>query len=164
MSLGDQVVVLNKGAIMQIGTPLDVYARPANSFVAEFIGSANLYDGVLQMQGGRRSVKIGFAEFALADGPGKERWPDLDSGPVQLMCRPQDICIAVSGAAHARVCVDEKLFLGDRIRVTGRTTSGERIQFETIYTAQIQVGDLVPIQINFENAHLIPRHESTTGG
>jgi ABC-type Fe3+/spermidine/putrescine transport system ATPase subunit len=157
MSLGDQVVVLDKGCIMQVGSPIDVYARPANAFVANFIGSANLFDGHLTANGRGYAVKVGFGEFTLPESPSGNRWSHLSPGPVQFMCRPQDICISVNGAEHARVSVDEQLFLGDRIRVTAHTTSGERIQFETTYTARICQGDVVPIQINLENVHVIAR-------
>jgi putative spermidine/putrescine transport system ATP-binding protein len=157
MSLGDQVVVLDKGAIMQAGTPFEVYARPANAFVANFIGSANLFDGTLDASAGSCRVRVGFGEFVLPEAFCAERCRHLTGGPIQLMCRPQDISVASSGTEHARVRVDEQLFLGDHIRVTGRSNSGERIQFETEYTARIRAGDVVPIRINLENVHLIPR-------
>ena len=50
MTLADRVVVMNKGALQQIGTPLEIYERPANVFVAGFIGSPamNLIDGDIQ--------------------------------------------------------------------------------------------------------------------
>ncbi len=162
MSLGDQVVVLHKGAIMQVGSPFEVYARPANAFVANFIGSANLYDGHLTASGSRYTMTLAFGEFALPEEPA-DRWSQLPCGPVQVMCRPQDISIAVNGAEHARVSVDEQLFLGDRVRVTARTSSGERIQFETAYTAHIRQGDVIPIHINLANVHMIARAIESEG-
>ena len=58
MALGDRVVVMSKGAIAQIGTPRDIYFAPANRFVAEFIGAANLVEaravnGMLTLPGGQ---------------------------------------------------------------------------------------------------------------
>ena len=44
MALGDRIVVMRKGAIAQIGTPRDIYFAPANRFVAEFIGAANIVE------------------------------------------------------------------------------------------------------------------------
>ena len=58
MALGDRIVVMRKGAIAQIGTPRDIYFAPANRFVAEFIGAANIVqapcsDGALMLPGGK---------------------------------------------------------------------------------------------------------------
>ena len=158
MSLGDQVVVLDKGAIMQAGSPFDVYARPANAFVANFIGSANLYDARLDVEAGDVCITLPFGRFTINASQLSARWPHLEAGPVQLMCRPQDVSIANEGAEHARVSVEEQLFLGDRIRITGRTATGHRIQFEAGYTARIQSGDVLPIRIDLANVHLIPVH------
>jgi len=57
LMLSDRIAVLNKGCIEQVGTPEDIYERPASSFVAQFIGSCNVYtgdvrDGVFRSAGG----------------------------------------------------------------------------------------------------------------
>lgn len=44
-SMADRVVVMNRGSIEQVGTPADIYSRPTTHFVAEFVGSNNLFDG-----------------------------------------------------------------------------------------------------------------------
>ena len=66
MTLADRLVVLNGGMIEQIGTPLEVYNRPASTFVASFIGSPamNLVDGVIE--GGR--LRIGDVELPSHKG------------------------------------------------------------------------------------------------
>src|SRR5258705_3009339 len=61
MELGDRVVVMRKGAIVQIGTPREIYFTPKDRFVAEFIGAANiveapLEDGFLLLPGGRQPI------------------------------------------------------------------------------------------------------------
>src|SRR6266404_4494998 len=61
MELGDRVVVMRKGMIVQIGTPREIYFKPRNRFVAEFIGAANiveapLEDGHLVLPGGRQPI------------------------------------------------------------------------------------------------------------
>ncbi len=55
MTLGDKIIVFNHGAIQQMGTPAEIYHRPANSFVAGFVGQPrmNLIDGVLEADGSR---------------------------------------------------------------------------------------------------------------
>ena len=157
MSLGDQVVVLDKGEIMQKGSPFEVYSRPANEFVAGFIGSANLYDvEVAPASNGTRSVRTKFGALSVPEGRFQELWPHIVPGPVRLLCRPQDICICDSGSANAEVCVDERLFLGDRLRISGKTRSGERMQLEVHNTVRVNDGDMVPVRINVERVHFIP--------
>ena len=51
LSLSDRIVVLDQGRVQQIATPEDAYLRPANRFVADFLGTANLFEGVLQQNG-----------------------------------------------------------------------------------------------------------------
>ncbi len=64
MALGDRIVVMRKGAIAQIGTPREIYFAPANRFVAEFVGAANIVEaqcdaGALTLPGGRLPVDSG---------------------------------------------------------------------------------------------------------
>ncbi len=63
--MSDRVVVMNNGVIQQIGDPQTIYARPANTFVANFIGVANLMQGVLL----GRSGAYCDIEIALGEGP-----------------------------------------------------------------------------------------------
>ena len=156
MSLGDQVVVMDHGKIMQVGSPFEVYARPANPFVANFIGSANLFEGQIAVDAdGQRKVRLGFGEIAIPKELFERRWPGLKDGPCKLMCRPQDVHIATEGPAHARISVLERLFLGDRIRISGRTATGEQIQLEGHNTLQAKEGDTLPVAISLEHMHFI---------
>jgi putative spermidine/putrescine transport system ATP-binding protein len=156
MSLGDQVVVMDHGRIMQVGTPLDIYSRPASAFVARFIGSANLFDGHLDAaQDGRRKIRLGFCEIEFCAATFEQRWPGLTQGPCKLMCRPQDVVIVPEAAANARILVEEQSFLGDRVRIFGRTPSGEAVQLDGHYTLQVKAGDALPVAISPEHVHVI---------
>ena len=48
LTMSDTVVVMNKGDIQQIGTPVDIYNEPINAFVADFIGESNILDGIMR--------------------------------------------------------------------------------------------------------------------
>jgi len=63
LAISDRVIVMNGGKIEQIGTPEDIYDRPRNRFVADFIGSANIVKGTL-----RQSDADGRIQFETADG------------------------------------------------------------------------------------------------
>lgn len=47
LTMSDTIVVMNKGEIQQIGTPIDIYNEPKNAFVADFIGESNIIDGIM---------------------------------------------------------------------------------------------------------------------
>ncbi len=64
MALSDRIVVFNKGTVQQVGTPHEVYDRPANLFVADFMGLVNKFTGsVVGKDGGRARVRIGQQEI-----------------------------------------------------------------------------------------------------
>jgi iron(III) transport system ATP-binding protein len=96
-AVADRIAVVDQARIQQIGTPVELYDRPANRFVAGFLGTANLVDGRIEPDG--RFVTDGFA----IDGVGGP------AGPVAISIRPQDIAVSGAGIA-ARVEMAE--FLG----------------------------------------------------
>ena len=97
MTMADRIVVMQGGRIEQVGAPLELYDRPANTFVASFIGSPamNLFDGVARGGG----VEIGGVAFPVAG--------DLAEGrPLVCGVRPEHLRLADSGLA-ATVAVVE---------------------------------------------------------
>jgi multiple sugar transport system ATP-binding protein len=106
MTLADRVVVMNKGAVQQVGSPRDIYNRPANIFVASFIGNPamNLLEGWLQ--GGR----------FVADNVAIDGFAGIADGPVTLGFRAEDAAVAASGEISAAVYSME--LLGDSSMVT----------------------------------------------
>jgi putative spermidine/putrescine transport system ATP-binding protein len=159
MSLGDQVVVLDKGEIMQIGAPYEIYARPANDFVAKFVGSANLFEALIEGAGSANGVivRMRFGEILLDREVFDARWPALAQGGVSLMCRPEDVRLAADDEAHARIRVVERIFLGDRIRVIGETEPGDRIVIEVDNAITLADGEIVSIVFDTEKFHFLPR-------
>ncbi len=114
MTLADRVVVMNKGEIQQIGTPIEIYDRPANTFVAGFIGSPamNLVTGTLA--GGTFTAPgVRIAGLTGTDGP------------VTLGFRAEDARIAGDGAADITAPIYTVELLGDATLVTVR--SGEAL-------------------------------------
>jgi multiple sugar transport system ATP-binding protein len=105
MTMADRIVVMHDGIIEQIGTPLALYDRPRNLFVAQFIGSPsmNVLAGTLRQQG----------ETAWVEAQG-QRWPTgvqaqgQDGQPVQYGVRPGDLRLSTTGLGiPARVVVVE---------------------------------------------------------
>ncbi|HUG28175.1 MAG TPA: TOBE domain-containing protein, partial [Gemmatimonadales bacterium] len=91
MTLGDRIVVMHAGRVQQIGTPLDIYDRPAHLFVAGFLGSPpmNQVTGrLVRSEGLRFEAAAGGLTLAIPDDQGPSRLPD---GPVVLGVRPEAI-------------------------------------------------------------------------
>ena len=87
MALSDRIVVFNKGTVQQVGTPRDVYVRPANLFVADFMGLVNKVPGTMvARRDGAARVQIGDQEIEVRAPDGV----DL-SGPVIVAIRPEAI-------------------------------------------------------------------------
>ena len=107
MTMGDRIAVLKAGELQQCADPRTLYARPANTFVAGFIGSppVNLLSGVVSAD--RRSVRVGSAEIAV--GEAQAAALSARSGAnVTLGVRPEDLRPAAHGLA-ARVELVEPL-------------------------------------------------------
>jgi putative spermidine/putrescine transport system ATP-binding protein len=102
MTMSDLVVVMNAGRIEQIGEPLEVYRRPASSFVARFIGTTNLLsatrgsDGVLRVAG---------HEFAVSG--------DGAAGDVVVSVRPEDAHLALETPAQRNALPGTVVFVRD---------------------------------------------------
>lgn len=73
MSMADRVAVMSAGVLQQVGTPVEIYERPKNVFVAGFIGSPpmNMFDGSVKEVNGHLAVDLGFSTFKLPEWMGK---------------------------------------------------------------------------------------------
>ena len=104
MTLGDRIVIMKDGLIMQIGTPQEVFDHPSNIFVAGFIGTPqmNFFDAQLEKTASGYAVRVCGALIALTDENAKklaER--NVGSMPVTLGIRPEHICFAAEGGETA---------------------------------------------------------------
>ncbi|HTS52374.1 MAG TPA: ATP-binding cassette domain-containing protein, partial [Burkholderiales bacterium] len=102
MTLGQRIVVLNGGEIQQIDTPMRVYERPANLFVAGFIGSPamNFLRGRLALQDGLH-LDLGFMRLEL-DGAHASQLAGLEGTELVAGLRPEELHLAGSGDASRR--------------------------------------------------------------
>ena len=117
LTMSDRVAVFNDGRIQQLAAPADLYERPQNSFVAEFIGENNRLAGVT------RSVSGGRAMVELAGGAVIEAVAvQAEVGrPTQISIRPERISIdAAQAEVGAEAEVEEAIYHGDHIRLRCR--------------------------------------------
>ena len=104
LTLSDTIAVINEGRIQQIGTPVDIYNEPQNSFVADFIGESNILNGT--MISDRRVSFIGHDFDCVDEGFGEDV-------PVDVVIRPEDIYImSKTDAAQFTGVVKSSIFKG----------------------------------------------------
>ena len=101
--MSDTVVVMNKGDIQQIGTPVDIYNEPINAFVADFIGESNILDGIMKKD---LLVEIFGSEFECVDSGFGE------NTPVDVVIRPEDIKLIDAEKAKITGIVESVTFKG----------------------------------------------------
>jgi multiple sugar transport system ATP-binding protein len=109
MTLGQRIVVLNGGEVQQIDAPMRVYERPANLFVAGFIGSPamNFLRGRVVQHDGLK-LDVGFARLALAaEGAAAPEFAALLGTEVIAGLRPEDLQLAPADAAPRLTAVVE---------------------------------------------------------
>jgi multiple sugar transport system ATP-binding protein len=152
MTLGEKIIILNRGSIQQAGKPGDIYHRPANTFVAGFVGQPqmNLFDG--RLNEGGTALKAGGFEIdlpaALSDFGGADR-----RAPVTVGIRPEDLVPCDPREAWFSGAADFVEDLGsDRfVHVPCGTL---RLVARLPARFQIQRGDTVNLKSDFERVHL----------
>ena len=134
-SLADRLVVLRYGVTQQIGAPDEVYYRPANPYVADFVGFRNALPMTLQRRDGDAGVAVGRGLRARGRVSGK-----ASSGPVTLAIRPDDLVVDGTGENAFEITVDAVEFRGRGFVVEGVTQSGERLRGTSAATVEIGAG------------------------
>ena len=151
--MSDRIAVMDKGRIEQIGTPGDLYARPANRFVADFLGESNLLEAAVS---GRSASVGGFGAIAVPQGTG--------NGPATLLIRPEAVRLGDDAAGLACLGtgeVTETVFLGLsaklRLRVEGGTDILARIPLRPSTPPPARIGTRLAIGFSPEDVHVVPR-------
>jgi putative spermidine/putrescine transport system ATP-binding protein len=120
LTLSDRIALMNRGRIVQIGTPADLYERPANRFVAGFIGEGSIIEGTAVRGDG------GLALAPAGGGPPLSGMSNnvKDGARAVILLRPEKISLRSSdGDGHPAEVVDT-IYVGDVTRVTLRLAGG----------------------------------------
>ena len=131
MAVSDRIAVMNLGVIQQIGTPKALYQRPANLFVASFIGRTNIFDGELRMDGNTPAIVFegGYAVPLEHVLPEYRR-----SMAVKVCVRPEELVISnTDEGIDARI--DDSVFLGLNTHYFVTTEAG--VKAEIVQESQI---------------------------
>jgi putative spermidine/putrescine transport system ATP-binding protein len=144
MELGDRIVVMQKGAIAQIGTPREIYFKPKNRFVAEFVGAANIIES--PVQNGHLVLPGGLQPIG-----GEENLP-----AAVAMIRPETIGVVEEGGAPLSGTVDSVSFIGDRQRMVVSGASGKLLTVDAPNTVRAAAGERIGLLIAPDAVRLLP--------
>jgi ABC-type sugar transport system ATPase subunit len=147
MTMADRIAVLRDGRLEQFGRPLDLYNRPANLFVAGFIGSPrmNFLAGTIRSSGADGVV------LALDSG-GELSVPSMMANSsagiaVKLGVRPEHITLVENGAGDARLAVSITEQLGGESYLHGTLPSGEALSVRLVGQTRVQRGETIGIRL-----------------
>jgi iron(III) transport system ATP-binding protein len=161
LALSDQVAVISGGRLQQFGTPLEVYARPANRMVADFMGLVNLVPGrIREMKGGVAQVELApdlVVAIARAEGLAVGERVDVAIRPenVALAPPPEPAAQALPKATLAKVT--SHVFLGNLNEYEVALSSGLPLRVQTHPLQQFKVGEPVAIAIDATQCSAFPR-------
>jgi multiple sugar transport system ATP-binding protein len=153
MTLADRIVVFNDRRIQQVAPPMEIYSRPANSFVARFVGSP-----AMTIIPARLADGGAFASVILGNGTRLDTQVPINGlpggGAVEIGMRPEGVrvCGPGQGTTDAEVQLVERL--GERSLVYARLEDGAAITAEDAGTTSAKVGDRVGLSIDGAAAHL----------
>ena len=160
--LSDRIAVMSHGRIVQVAAPSELYARPANAFVADFVGESNLLFGRIA------AVRDGRAEIVSESGLRLTARADVAVGMrVGAVIRPERIALATAGAPSPnRLCgeVIETVYVGTSHKYRVRLADGTEFLVRLGDTASqasrasIEVGASLTFDVALEDVHVF-RHE-----
>jgi spermidine/putrescine transport system ATP-binding protein len=122
LTMSDRIAVMSRGRVLQVGTPQEIYDRPTNRFVADFIGETNFMEGIFKARDAERAVVV-------VDGELRIRVPlekSVDaSSPVVVAIRPEKITISDQPANADSIAgrVEEVIYTGTDTRYLVRVSS-----------------------------------------
>jgi multiple sugar transport system ATP-binding protein len=152
MTMADVIIVLNAGTVEQVGTPLDLYHRPRNLFVAGFIGSPRMNFVPATVAGtGAETATVTLPGGAALDVPaisGRLR----PGQAVHLGARPEHLSLGESGAMHGEALAIERL--GSATFVHVGVEGGIMVTVQAAEDHPVRIHDRVSVGLNRQAAHL----------
>jgi multiple sugar transport system ATP-binding protein len=157
MTLADRIVAMNGGAVQQVGTPLDLYDRPTNLFVASFIGSPaiNVLDGILRCEGDNRLIMLESGEQL----PVPPRIQGRDGQAVKVGIRPEDVQVSLrdAGSRMGQIELVEPMGLGTILHI--RTLQGTLKAF-VLERTDYPIGTSIAYSLPADRLHIFDAQTS----
>ena len=149
------VGVLNHGRLEQVGSPEEVYHKPATDFVASFVGTITWFDGELMNQQEQPGVRLASGSFVPLAGQAAPR-----SNRVRLGVRPEDVQLGDDGFVRAKVL--NRQFAGATVSLRLQVENGPVLAAEVRNDARVPATDeFVGVRWEPRAAHLFSANEGT---
>ncbi len=154
MTLADRIVVMNERTIQQVGPPMEIYSKPANVFVAQFVGSPamSLLPAEL-FEGGGENATLKLGDGSLIE-TGVPRAGLADGGALRLGVRPEAVHVADGAKASIKAKVELVERLGERTLVYARLGDGQAVTAEDVGKSRLKIGDDIGLSIDGSGAHI----------
>ncbi|HEY8591488.1 MAG TPA: sn-glycerol-3-phosphate ABC transporter ATP-binding protein UgpC [Sphingomicrobium sp.] len=153
MTLADRIIVMNDRRIQQVGAPMEIYSKPANTFVAQFVGSP----AMTLIPAAPKAADGEFATLELGDGTvvdTKVPRAELKNGDLRVGLRPEAVRVGGRGKGVTKAKVDLVERLGERTLIYARLGNGQAITAEDEGYSRVKMGDEVPLKIDGSAAHV----------
>jgi iron(III) transport system ATP-binding protein len=172
MAISDLIVVMHEGRVLQVGTPQEIYRRPASRFVASFIGVANVWEGRLERGSSSSSVRCDFGPVSVATA---NVAVDGDDGDVVVVARPEALAVSrnePAGLGHDNVwrgVLRAHMYRGAHtevfVEVNGRVVRG-RTADDAVGGGEdaIELGDDVYVVAPPSRLRVLPRADGMPAG
>ena len=148
LALADRVVLMRVGHVVQVGTPEQVYRRPASAWAARFLGLTNLLEARVVKRG---LVETGIGNFELET-------EDWEKG--QLLIRPEAAQLSADGPNLLHGTVMERSFRGERYRLRVRHASGVELIFNLPASVELPAtGETITLSLSPQALALLPAAE-----
>jgi iron(III) transport system ATP-binding protein len=149
MAVSDRIAIMNNGVIQHVGTPREIYKRPANIFVATFIGHSTILEGNLKQ--GVRGVELTVGNYTLALGS----VPGFEGGEqkVKVSIRPEEFYISKDDTG-IKGTITSSVLLGLYTENFIRLDNGEIIKFIDQVDRELNAGDRVTLNMYPEKINI----------
>lgn len=156
LELSDQIAVMHGGKLQQYGSPEDVYRRPANKVVADFMGIVNFLTGEVRAGDGNGAPRVVIGDLVLPVEPPAGVTPGT---PIDIAVRPENVKLARSGDGGPALAatVRERTFLGNIMEYWLDVAGGQTLRVQTHPVEKFEVGDKVLAAIDTRECSIFPR-------
>lgn len=153
MAVSDRIAVMNAGVIQHVGKPKSIYQRPANLFVATFIGRSNVIKGKLVVDGGKTYLETlsGYRAEIHTVRPEQQKNQDIT-----MSVRPEEFLLDRDSTEGISAIVDDCVFLGLNTHYFVHLSSGEEVEIiqESSIDSIIEPGSEIKLKINTDKVNL----------
>lgn len=154
MAISDRIAVMKEGVIQHIGSPKDIYQRPANQYVATFIGRSNLIPGELKIKENKCYLVFPDGYTIFLENVQQQYRKEQ---PVVISARPEELLLQGSEDAEGfAATVEDSVFLGPNTHYFVRLTAGEQVEIiqESTFGNIIQPGTKIKLTVKDEKVNV----------